>query len=106
MTVIEEALFRNGSAHWIATFAIAGDIITITLHPWNSPNLLTRATFSQVKVLSVDDSYADVQDGPLPWDIIGFDCEALAENRWRYCLHTDGIEYAFESGWPKIENEG
>jgi hypothetical protein len=105
MTTIEQALFRNGSAHCVAVFELAGEAIAVVLHPWEQPELQTRARFEGVKVLSVDDSHADAGAG-LPWDIIGFDSEALVGNRWRFCLHTDAIEYCFEAGWPAVERPG
>jgi hypothetical protein len=105
MTPIEQALFRNGVAHGVASFELADEAIAVVLHPWERPELQTRARFEGVKVLSVDDSYADADAG-LPWDIIGFDSEPLAANRWRYCLHTDAIEYCFEAGWPAVERAG
>ena len=105
MTPIEQALFRNGAAHWITAFELAGEALEITLHPCNRAELQTRARFGGVKILSIDDSYADADAG-LPWDIIGFDCEPLGGNRWRYCLHTDAVEYCFEGSWPAVERTG
>ncbi len=105
MTPIEQALFRNGTAHCVADFKLADDVIAIVLHPCERPEVQTHARFEGVKVLSVDDSYADADAG-LPWDIIGFDSEPLAGNKWRYCLHTDAIEYCFEAGWPAVERAG
>jgi hypothetical protein len=105
MTPIEQALFRNNSAHCVMAFEHAGDVIAVVLHPWKQPELASLARFECVKILSVDDSYAD-GDGELPWNVIGFDSKPLAGNRWRYCLHTDAIEYCFEAGWPEIRQSG
>jgi hypothetical protein len=105
LTSIEQALFQNGAAHCVANFELVGEAIAIVLHPWERPELQTRARFEGVKVLSVDDSYADADAG-LPWDIIGFDSEPLTATRWRYCLNTDAIEYCFEAGWPAVEKAG
>ena len=102
MTPIEQALFSNSAAHWVADFELTGKTIALVLYPYDRPEIQTRARFESVEVLSIDDSYAD-RDAGLPWDIIGFDSEPLAANRWRFCLHTDAIEYCFEAGWPAIE---
>jgi hypothetical protein len=72
MTPIEQALFLDGSAHCIASFALSGNAIMLTLHPWERPNDLCHARFSNPRIVSVDDSYAD-EGRELPWDIIGFD---------------------------------
>ena len=103
MTPIEQTLFWNGTAHWIAAFGIHGDRIEFTLHPWDRPELRMHATFDNAKVLSVDD-YSDDGDRAFPWDIIGFDSEPISADRWRYCLHTDKMEYCFEAGWPDFRN--
>lgn len=105
MTPIEQALFRNDAAHCVMAFEHAGDVIAVVLHPWEQPKLASLARFEGVRMLSVDDSYAD-GDGTLPWDIIGFDSEPLDGNRWRYCLHTDAIEYCFEADWPAVDRAG
>ena len=53
-------------------------------------------------MVSVDDSYSEPDEMEKPWDIIGFDCDQLRNERWRFCLHTDCIEYVFDSTWPEI----
>ncbi len=106
MTTIEQALFRNSTAHCISAIDIANDVIAITLHPWERPELTSRARFEGVKILSVDNSYADTDAMELPWDIIGFDSDKLSDDMWRYCLHTDAVEYCFESKWPAISKTG
>jgi hypothetical protein len=105
MTPVERALFRDESAHCVAAFAMGGGVIALTLHPWERPELQSRARFEHVRVLSVDDSYADTDTLP-PWDIIGFDSEPLTADRWRYCLHTNAVEFCFEAGWPAVERAG
>ena len=106
MTPIEKTLFFNGTAHWVLVFLARDQRITVTLHPWDRPDLLTHATFEHSKMLSIDDTYADNGDFSLPWDIIGFDSEPVSANRWRYCLHTDKIEYCFEANWPAVRRAG
>ena len=75
--------------------------MVMTLHPSQRPHLVTEARFERVRLISMDNSYAD-EERWLPWDIIGFDAEPLSDGVWRFCLHTDCVEYGFESLWPQI----
>jgi hypothetical protein len=102
MTVIEKALFRDNSAHYVASIDLDGDEIQVILHPWDQPDAKILARFLSAKVQSIDNSYTDAQRD-LPWDIIGFDSEPSLNDRWRFCLHTDSVEHCFESKWPTIE---
>jgi hypothetical protein len=101
MTQIEQALFLNGRAHWVSSFTLSAEALVITVHPAEMPNVCCHARFSAPRVDSVDDSYNE-EDKDFPWDIIGFDSERLSDGRWNFCLHTDKIEYGFESDWPEI----
>ena len=101
MTPIEQALFRDGSAHCVSSFELSSDALVLTLHPWEWADVVTQARFDRPRVVSMDDSHAD-DDRELPWDIIGFDSELLPDGHWRFCLHTDSIEYVFDSPWPQI----
>ena len=69
------------------------------------PNRSTEviAKFGNAKILTLDTYEDDVNDIKLPWDIIGFDSDELLNGGWSFCLHTDCIEYCFESDWPEIE---
>ncbi len=102
MTVIEGALFHDLSAHWVVSFALSAEELRLTLHPCLREDVLTEAVFPNPQNVSQDDSYSDGNDRDFPWDIIGFDSEPLADGRWRFCLHTDAVEYVFESEWPEI----
>ncbi len=103
MTTIEQALFRDGSAHWVSAFQLSSEALLLTLHPWDRAELATQARFERPRIISAEDSHAD-DNRELPWDIIGFDSEPLPDGSWRFCLHTDSIEYVFDSPWPQITN--
>ncbi len=103
MTPIEQALFRDGSAHCVSSFELSPDALVLTLHPWERADVAARARFERPRIVSKDDSHAD-DDRELPWDIIGFDSAQLPDGGWRFCLHTDSIEYIFDSAWPQITN--
>ena len=105
MTAIEQALFRNGSAHCVRSFELSSEALVLTLHPWEQAEVATQARFDRPRIVSTDDSHAD-DDRELPWDIIGFESEPLPDGAWRFCLHTDAIEYVFESSWPQITKAG
>jgi hypothetical protein len=67
------------------------------------PSVSTVATFHDARLVSVD-AYADGPDDlELPWDVIGFDCDELGDGRWRFVLHSDVMEWCFESAWPVVE---
>lgn len=101
MTRIEKALFHDACAHCICSFDLTPEALILTLHPWERPEAATHARFEQPQIVSIDDSYAD-GDRELPWDIIGFDSERLPGGGWRFCLHTDCVEYVFDARWPEI----
>jgi hypothetical protein len=101
MTPIEQALFLDNSAHWVSAFDLSPEVLVLTLHPSQRPEVSAQARFNRPRILSADDSYAG-EERNLPWDIIGFDSEQLSDGRWQFCLHTDCIEYIFESPWPEI----
>jgi hypothetical protein len=95
VTAIEQALFRGGSAHCVSSFELSSDALVLTLHPWERADLTTRARFEKPHIVSTDISHGEARE--LPWDIIGFDSEQLPDGGWRFCLHTDSIEYVFDS---------
>lgn len=101
MTPIEQALFRDGSAHCVSSFDLSQNALVLVIHPWLQANVATQARFEKPHIVSIDASYAD-ENSELPWDIIGFDSAQLSGEYWRFCLHTDSVEYAFESTWPQI----
>jgi hypothetical protein len=101
MTLIEQALFLDGSAHCVRSFELSPEALVLTLYPWQRVDSSTQARFDRPRLVSTDDSYAD-DERELPWDIIGFDSKQLPEGGWRFCLHTDCIEYVFDSPWPEI----
>jgi hypothetical protein len=101
MTAIEQALFSDNSAHCVSHFDLSPRVLILTLHPWEHKEDAVRAQFQRPHVLSTDDSHAE-EVCNLPWDIIGFDSEQLSNGSWRFCLHTDCIEYVFDSSWPQI----
>ena len=92
MTPIEQALFLNGNKHCVSSFHLSPEALVLTLHPWQRPHVEAHARFDRPRIVSTDDSYAE-DNRELPWDVIGFDSEQLPEESWRFCLHTDGIEY-------------
>ena len=101
MTQIEQALFRDGSAHCISSFELSSDALVLRLHPWERAEAAMQARFESPSMVSTDDSHAD-DDRELPWHIIGFDSEHLPDGGWRFCLHTHSLEYVFDSPWPVI----
>ena len=95
MTPIELALFRDKSAHGVSAFDLSRDALALTLHPKEHRGVSVEARFRKPQLVSVDDSYAERRE--LPWDFIGFDSTQLPDDNWRFCLHTDCIEYVFDS---------
>jgi hypothetical protein len=101
VTAIEQALFRDGSAHCVSSIRLSSEELLLTLHPWERAAVVVQASFHRPRIVSTDDTHAG-DDIELPWDIIGFDSEQLPDGGWRFCLHTDAIEYVFDSSWPQI----
>lgn len=109
MSEIEKALFVDGTVHYITSFALLAEEIMLTVCPGrgirdaDTQVALTRGRFLQVNPNRVFCEVFDAKDGiGLPWDIIGFDSDPLDDGYWRFCLHTDCVEYLFESKWPEI----
>ena len=67
MTAIEQALFRDGSAHCVSSFELSSDALMLTLHPWERADVFIQARFDRPRIVSTDDSHAGWPE--LPWDI-------------------------------------
>jgi hypothetical protein len=113
--MIEDALFGGRStAHAVIGFNADRKDIHLRLAPWKGQdseavpdqNAEVFATFRNAYILSVDTYEADASSPRPPWDIIGFDSDELSNGRWSFCLHTDCVEYSFESDWPEIVFDG
>jgi hypothetical protein len=102
MTRIEEALFLDDSVHEVVMLALSNESLLVEVQPLNDPSVRARAEFSSPVIVSVDTSYAEPDEAELPWEIIGFDSDALSDDSWSFCLHAEGGEWAFESTWPAI----
>jgi hypothetical protein len=102
MTRIEEALFLDDSVHEVVTFALSNESLLVEVQPLNGSFVRVQAEFSSPVLVSVDTSYAEPDEAELPWAIIGFDSHNLSDEKWSFCLHTEGGEWAFESTWPAI----
>ena len=92
----------DDSAHWVTALEVSPSSVAVTLCSSRHPERSRRAIFASTEMVSVDDSYSEPDEMEKPWDIIGFDCDQLRNERWRFCLHTDCIEYVFDSTWPEI----
>jgi len=103
LTEIEGILFAKNVAHVVAAFDLTADTMTLVVHPRDAPDEKIRARFLFVVVKSTDDSYSDGKVH-LPWEIIGIDSTSLPNHRWRFCLHTEAIEYNFEAEWPTVDS--
>lgn len=101
MTRIEKALFLDGSAHRVSSFQLSPEALVLTLHSWKHPEIFALARFERPRLVSADDRHSNGQR-ELPWDVIGFDSEQLPSGDWRFCLHTDCIEYVYDSPWPAV----
>ncbi len=102
MTEIERVLFRDGSAHAVVGITLAVGRIGVQVAPWGNLGAVVTAEFPQASVTSLDLYAGESHDLNLPWDIIGFDCHPLCRPKWRFVLHTTGLEYGFESLWPEV----
>jgi hypothetical protein len=101
MTKIEQCVFKDSSTHCVRSFELTSHALTVTIAPWQNLDVTTRARFGALEIVSVDPSYGHGDLG-LPWHIIGFDSEPISDDRWRFCLHCDSIEYVFKSASPEI----
>ena len=102
-TEIERQLYGTRGVHGVSEFTVLPGVVRLHLLPWEGPQIYTIATFRQARLMSVETYPINPDDLDLPWDVIGFDCYDLGENRWKFVLHCDGIEWCFESVWPFIE---
>ncbi len=103
VTAIERLLYGDLGIHGVSEFALSPGVVRLRLAPWEGPSVSTVATFHDARLVSVD-AYADgPEDLELPWDVIGFDCYELGGGRWRFVLHSDVMEWCFESAWPVVE---
>jgi hypothetical protein len=112
LTKIEDALFRGQNRTYAVTeFVTLNDRILLKLAPWiesggevtPDSKAVVEARFNNADVRSKETNEQASDDIEYPWDIIGFDSDPISDNRWSFCLHTDCIEYLFESDWPEVE---
>lgn len=110
LTKIEEVLFRGQNrTHAITDFVVLNSCILLKLAPWvesggeatPDSKAIVEARFNNANIKSKEIYKEASDDIAYPWDIIGFDSDPATNNRWLFCLHTDCIEYIFESDWPK-----
>lgn len=104
MTEIEKLVFRDGSAHAVVGMNLSAGRLVLEVAPWHQLQAKTTAAFPEAKITSLDAYADDADDLNMPWDIIGFDCYPGSHTRWRFVLHCAGLEYSFESQWPRIVN--
>ena len=102
MTCIEEALFLDDSVHQVVVLALSNESLFVEVQPLNGSSDRAQAEFVSPVIVSVDTSYVEPDEAELPWEIIGFDSHNLSDEKWSFCLHTEGGEWAFESTWPAI----
>ena len=99
-TAIEAFLYRDMGVHGVVDIRIAGDVIDLTVAPFEDLTNTFAVRFAHSKLLYIDSSYSDSSDDwSMPWDIIGFDSEPKA-GQWGFCLHSDVVELAFVADWP------
>ena len=104
-TEIEKLLYGNLGVHGVTDFAISPGVIRLSVVPWVGLQVRTIAIFREVRVLSIEAYAVDSGDLDPPWDVIGFDCDNLGGDRWRFVLHCDSIEWCFVSAWPVVEHQ-
>ena len=103
LTKIEQVMFRECNVtHAVVGFALTQDKLLLTVAPWNDLAFLLSAEFPAFKITSLDVYPDEPIDLNLPWDIIGFNSDAIDSERWEFVLHCDSIEYSFESKWPVL----
>lgn len=102
LSKIEKALYGPYGTHGVFEFILAPGTIQLAIAPWEYEDKVTRVLFRDVQLETLDE-YAKPDSLDLPWDIIGFDCYEKSNNRWRFVLHCNVIEWCFVSCWPVIE---
>ena len=99
-TRIETFLYRNMGIHGVVDIRFSGDIIDLTVAPFEDLKNPYAVRFGRCQLRYIDSSYSDAfDDWTMPWDIIGFDSDREG-NQWSFCLHTDVLELGFLADWP------
>jgi hypothetical protein len=102
MTAIERAAFTDASAHWVSSFSYGDERLTLDIHASLTPQKVVNLAFGGVSGMRINTSYNEGEFA-LPWDIIGFESNAISNDRWEFVLHTDAAEFIFSSMWPVIQ---
>ena len=102
-TAIENFLYGQGGTHGVVEVSLSANRLILTVAPWVDLSSVKVAEFLESKITSVEVYAVDADELNLPWDIIGFDSDPIPGYRWRFVLHCGGIEYVFESRWPRLQ---
>lgn len=86
-TEIENFLYGNLATHGVTEFSVSPGVVRLRLAPWAGRIVHTTAVFLDARVTSAE-VYADPGDLDPPWDIIGFDSEAVGGGRWAVAVRA------------------
>lgn len=100
---IEFDLFPTQGFQAVMAFALADATLTIAMAPWVNLSEEIRRSFHAVHLVSrevLDDDVPPADEPALPWVVIGMDAYEQGNDRWRFVLNCQEIEYIWDSEWP------
>jgi hypothetical protein len=100
-TEIETCLLRRDAIHGVIEVALAEKRLVVSVAPWEELDAVVSAEFTDVRITSIQVDPDDLDELNLPWDLIGFDCYPLVDERWRFVLCCLRIECCFEAPCPR-----
>ena len=101
LSEVEHLLFSGISgASRIDHFRVQDDRALVYLTDVLNPKMRCGAQFDHISMISLNVLTRNPDVMKRPWDLIGFGCQHIADERWRFVVRCAQIEFVFESEWP------
>lgn len=101
LTEIEQFLFEANRAHLLLGVEKYETEFVIMISPIDDLSKSKSFSFKQTQDLSEENVWKESVNVDFPTNIIGFDSTKRSNETWKFCLHTDEVEWNFISNWPE-----
>jgi hypothetical protein len=106
LSEVEQLLFNGISkATHVEHFRIHNGQLFLGVTNEHDHRSLWSASFDEVELVSMNVLGNNPLHSHLPWDLVGFGCQHLDDDRWRFMVRCAPIEFVFESRWPKTNHD-
>ena len=100
---IELCLYGSFGTHALLAITLSENRVVVIVAPWEHQSERTVAVFESAELLSIwSQSDSTPEELVMPWDIIAFDSEELADGRWKFGICCSVTEFIWRSDWPIV----